>query len=164
MRVVLLSLLLHSACGWNLMHALKKHKIHRKRVITSEKVEVANAEALSKPAGAVVVDPEYTAISGKSYYEASEICKKGGKRICDAEEVCNLRTDIPIRGQLKGDRWAPVGDRYNDWIQVGAWAGSKTGKSCMTHTGCCHSVPAWGNDGQTKKMDQVSMSNAVNTN
>jgi hypothetical protein len=153
-RLVLAGLLLAStASAWNIAHALKKHKVHKKRVKHLEDAKATSAEALKAPVGTVVIDHEYTHISGKSYYAATQMCKKQGKRLCDKEEYCEKGK--PLRGQLKGDRWAPVGNTYNDWVQVGAWAGSKTGANCMTHRECCTSVPAWGNEGQTAKMDQV---------
>ena len=38
----------------------------------------------------------------------------------------------PIGGRKSGDKWSPISDSPNKWVQVGAWAGSNA-NTCLGH-------------------------------
>jgi len=45
---------------------------------------------------------------------------------------------------LSGDKWAPISDTANDWVQISADAAHK---QCWTHAELGHGYPDWGIDG-----------------
>jgi hypothetical protein len=96
------------------------------------------AEITPSPTPAALMDTEYRDANGLSYYEANEICKKAGKRICKQEEYC--KDGAPVLGAIEGDHWAPI-DVFNDWVQVGRLENPKT---CKTHKQCFGGKPGWG--------------------
>ena len=53
-----------------------------------------------------------------SYQQALMNCKADGKEICTSKEICK-DGKTPKGGPLPGDKWVPVKDSYNEWLQIG---------------------------------------------
>ena len=53
-----------------------------------------------------------------SYQQALMNCKADGKEICTSKEICK-DGKTPEGGPLPGDKWVPVKDSYNEWLQIG---------------------------------------------
>jgi hypothetical protein len=123
--------------------------------------EVKSGFAALKGSSTVKIDDKYTDIPHHSYYAALNFCYKQGKRLCSRNEYCpDGVATYPKRGHLDGDRWAPVSDQFNNWIQLGnlykkTKATEQGMKVCNFHTECCGSTPNWGQVGNANNGGQV---------
>lgn len=53
-----------------------------------------------------------------TYEDGMEVCLKENRRLCSSGEVC-AGGSVPLGGVLDGDKWAPVSNSYNEWVQIG---------------------------------------------
>jgi len=82
--------------------------------------------------------------SGKFYDAAVETCAAHGERLCSFAEYCpnGPGADVwDVRGagsMASGDKWAPIADLANDWVQVA------DARKCQRHLTAARYLPAWG--------------------
>lgn len=76
---------------------------------------------------------------GKTATYASSLaqCEKQGRRLCYSSEVC--KSNKPVYGTIRRDKWIAVRDRFNEWIQIG----DSAGRTCKPH-GILYDLPPWG--------------------
>ena len=152
--VVLVAVLVQLSDAWDVLSALKRHHLHKKQVRKHEKA-ASNAQT-GVTSASTPPDINYRDINGLSYQASKKLCKNAGKRICELREYCPATTGgkvvQPIRGTQKGDRWAPIGDSFNQWIQLGT---EYPDRLCKTHSNCCGSKPGWGLPQNEIKMQQI---------
>jgi len=87
-----------------------------------------------------------------TYRNAVYFCKKHGGDLCSRAQYCSgHRGGALLTGathMATGDKWAPVRDNYNSWIQTGATHTNGHGhKQCWTHSELGHGRPSWGLSG-----------------
>ena len=64
-------------------------------------------------------DPVY---DGASWGEGVDFCSAQSMELCTYMSYCPEGGGSPPLGGTKGgDKWSPVGDRTNMWVQVGVW-------------------------------------------
>ena len=81
---------------------------------------------------------------GSAYMQATSFCASKGKMIvCPYEAYCpEGENSVPFGGVKVGfngerDQWAPIGDKYNEWVNVGA------DNKCVTKSNMKEETPAW---------------------
>ncbi|CAB4019913.1 Hypothetical predicted protein, partial [Paramuricea clavata] len=52
-----------------------------------------------------------------SYQQGLAKCQVDGKGLCTSKTICK-DNKTPYNGPLSGDHWVPVGDSYNEWLQI----------------------------------------------
>jgi len=147
--------------AWDLHDALRNHLVHKKKVRHAERMElstnVEGGNAADQTIEGNTADQTYRDADGLSYYEAVNMCKTDGKRICELNEYCPTseggKVVKPLRGIENGDRWAPIGDSFNEWIQLGT---DMPERLCKTHSNCCASKPQWGQLQSQVKMSECA--------
>jgi hypothetical protein len=107
-----------------------------------------------------LTDPEITKLFNKLFskyefgrytYEAADLfCRKQGKKLCKTEDYCV--NGNPVYSLDDNDKWAPLGDYPDGWIQVG-----KNGDTCKSFKQVCqvkkdgtcdaNNAPTWTNKG-----------------
>ena len=78
--------------------------------------------------------------AGTTWDDGVEFCANQGNELDgDPWELCPYETycpngggQEPIGGRKSGDKWSPISDSPNKWVQVGAWAGSNA-NTCLGH-------------------------------
>jgi hypothetical protein len=87
--------------------------------------------------------------TGKTHAAAGHYCRAQGMELCTYSAYCPMGPGRPpVGGRKTGDRWSPVSDRPNQWVQVGTWGGNSV-NTCMGHheiVGGKYGDPAWGTD------------------
>ena len=85
-----------------------------------------------------------------TYDKAVEFCDNNGMSLCSRDQYCNggqggtlFGTESEQGGMQSGDKWAPVSDNYNSWIETGTGAHTQ----CWTHTELGFGAPSWGTTG-----------------
>jgi hypothetical protein len=86
-----------------------------------------------------LIDPKYIRIGRVSYREAQVACAGKGKQLCSFADYCpGGEGSEPRRGRGLGkDVWAPISDKYNDWVQI------SDNRLCKRHSKYGY-LPAWG--------------------
>jgi hypothetical protein len=65
--------------------------------------------------------------------KAADYCNARGKEMCPYDVYCpDGGGSPPLGGTKSGDRWAPMSDGANRWVQVGIWGGSAS-NTCLGH-------------------------------
>ena len=86
---------------------------------------------------------------GTTWGASIDYCNGQGMELCPYEIYCpDGGASPPIGGTKNGDKWSPMSDAENKWVQVGVWAGSAT-NTCLGHheiANGVHGDPAWGLD------------------
>lgn len=81
-----------------------------------------------------------------TYDGSRQFCQERGMDLCPAAIMCpNGPGNAPDGGRRDGDRWVPVLDEDNMWLQVGSWYNDDPAQTCRSHedvTGA--GKPAWG--------------------
>jgi len=82
--------------------------------------------------------------AGSTYMEATSFCASQGKMIvCPYDGYCpEGENSVPFGGVKVGfngerDQWAPIGDKYNEWVNIGA------DNKCVTLSNMGEERPAW---------------------
>jgi hypothetical protein len=144
---------------WDVGSALKRHKLHKKKVNHAEvtKLDLSTAKESSAPSGtktsaatttwtmpkdAPLVDAEYH-VAKFGWDHAEMECHSEGRRLCSSADYCS--NGKPLGGTLKNDVWAPAGDKRGEYLQLGDFMKERI---CQTHSGCCGGLPGWGQTGQ----------------
>ena len=87
-----------------------------------------------------------------TYDRAVEFCQNNGMKLCSRAQYCKggkggvLLSGAGYMGH--GDKWAPVSDGDNTWIQTGnggRW--SMLHEQCWTHSELGHGKASWGTTG-----------------
>nr|XP_039269898.1 uncharacterized protein LOC120344668 isoform X2 [Styela clava] len=74
---------------------------------------------------------------------ARQHCFTQGADLCTWSDICSTGTPI-ITGVVSGDRWAPIRDSSNDWVEIGDDNNpSNPGRVCWKHNEK-YGAPAWG--------------------
>jgi hypothetical protein len=91
-------------------------------------------------------EPSWT---GTTWGAGVDFCIAQGKELCPYEVICpEGGGSPPVGGTKSGDKWSPMSDGANRWVQVGVWNGDAT-NTCLGHheiAGGVHGDPAWGLD------------------
>eukprot|EP01084_Bolivina_argentea_P285150 488922_1 len=75
-------------------------------------------------------------IGDKTYSQCVDACKTKGKHLATKQEILDY-----LQGAIGSDRWTPVADSQNEWLQIGG----KTWKYGKLHTEIGqHGKPSWG--------------------
>jgi len=84
-------------------------------------------------------DLKYTRVGKVSYQEARAACNKKGRELCSYKDYCpGGPGSKPLRGRGAGrDVWAPISDRYNEWVQL------SDRRVCKKHSSHGY-LPKWG--------------------
>ena len=83
-----------------------------------------------------------------TYAKAKDQCSKNGGTLCSRAQYCiggkggSLWDQGNSQGMHDGDKWAPISDAENSWVQTGTHH-----KRCWTHTELGYGKPAWGESG-----------------
>ena len=87
-----------------------------------------------------------------TYDRAVLFCKKKELQLCSREQYCEGGKDGTLLAgagyMALGDKWAPVRDDYNTWIQTGN-GGEHGHKRCWTHSEQGYGKASWGTTGLT---------------
>jgi len=82
---------------------------------------------------------QYFPAHGHSYAQSKALCTAHGRILCRMLKICPDGVHShPIGGDL--DAWAPIGDRNNDWVSIGALRHWR----CAGHYDRGFGLPAWG--------------------
>ena len=86
---------------------------------------------------------------GSSWGAATQFCDAQRMELCPVDVYCpNGVSQPPVGGTKSGDKWSPVSDAENRWVQVGIWSGDPS-TTCQGHHEIAqgvHGDPAWGVD------------------
>ena len=93
----------------------------------------------------------YTLGEPYTYQKAQKFCTNNGMELCSRAQYCiggkggRLFGSKADWGEMaSGDKWAPVSDNTNSWVETGTAAAHK---QCWTHTEVGHGRPGWGTTG-----------------
>lgn len=96
--------------------------------------------------GAAAADPVWfdgnaPAWSGTTWGEGVDFCTGLTMELCPYSVICPDGGAMPPLGGTKGgDKWSPMSDATNRWVQVGVWGGDAT-NTCLGHheiAGCAN--------------------------
>lgn len=94
-------------------------------------------------------DVSEPAWGGSTWGAATQFCDAQRMELCPVDAYCpNGVGQPPVGGTKTGDKWSPVSDAENRWVQVGVWSGDPT-TTCQGHHEIAqgvHGNPAWGVD------------------
>jgi hypothetical protein len=94
-------------------------------------------------------DVSEPAWGGSSWGAATQFCDAQRMELCPVDVYCpNGVNQPPVGGTKNGDKWSPVSDAENRWVQVGIWSGDPS-TTCQGHHEIAqgvHGDPAWGVD------------------
>eukprot|EP01050_Picozoa_sp_SAG11_P005439 SAG11_NODE_384_length_9897_cov_11.158502_7_plen_118_part_00 len=78
-------------------------------------------------------DVSVPAWGGSTWGAAVQFCDEAHYELCPVDAYCpGGAGSPPVGGTKQGDRWAPVSDAENRWVQVGIWSADPS-TTCQGH-------------------------------